>query len=184
MFTANGWMMYPINLPLSAPARCWIPFRLSDNRLSNSLSQHQSNSQAELSKPTREDFRISKRKRTINLSEHAPIYQSSLQCDVCIPNHVVTRSVTKRRASPHWKNFLPPEKMSWTYYMNKHCIRTCYRCKIWVSLGKFYAPPWCPKLVTGLLVTVALWLLSVMPLSSVFSQSNFSGLTSILNRRN
>jgi len=110
MFTANGWMMYPINLPLSAPARCWIPFRLSDNRLSNSLSQHQSNSQAELSKPTREDFRISKRKRTINLSEHAPIYQSSLQCDVCIPNHVVTRSVTKRRASPHWKNFLPPEK--------------------------------------------------------------------------
>ena len=30
------------------------------------------------------------------------------ECDVCIPNHVVTRSVSKKRDSPHWKNFLPP----------------------------------------------------------------------------
>jgi len=43
-----------------------------------------------------------------------------------------------------------------------------------------YSSPWCPKLVTGLLVTVALCLLSVMPLISVFSQSNVSGLTSNL----
>jgi len=34
---------------LSAPACCWVPFRLSKHRLSNILSQHQSNSQAELS---------------------------------------------------------------------------------------------------------------------------------------
>jgi len=47
-----------------------------------------------------------------------------------------------------------------------------------------YSSPWCPKLVTGLLVTVALCLLSVMPLISVFSESNFSGLTSNCNRRN
>jgi len=46
------------------------------------------------------------------------------------------------------------------------------------------SPPWCPKLVTGLLVTVALWLLSVMPLNPVFSQSNFSGLSSNFNTRN
>jgi len=136
-------MIYPINLPLSAPARYWVPFRLSKHRLSNSLSQYQSNSQAKLSKPTRDDFSISKRKRTSNLSEYIPTYQSSLQCDVCIPNHIVTRSVTKRRASPHWKNFLPPENMSWTYCLhNLHnrCFHTCYRCKIWVSLRKSSLP--------------------------------------------
>jgi len=67
----------------------WAPFRLPKHRLSTSLSKHQSNSQAELSKPTREDFKISKRKRTRGLSEYIPIYQSSLQCDVCIRNHLV-----------------------------------------------------------------------------------------------
>jgi len=38
------------------------------------------------------------------------IYQSSLQCDFCIPYHLATRSVTKWRVWPHWKNFLAPEK--------------------------------------------------------------------------
>jgi len=146
--------MYPLNLPLSAlhaigyPSDCpnivcLIPF------------PNQSNSQAELSKPNR-DFKISKRKRTRSLSEYISMYQSSLQCDVCIPNHLVTRSVTGRRASPPRKNS-PPEKMSWTYCMHNHCFRICYRCKIWASLRKFF-PPRCPKLDTGLLVTVALWL--------------------------
>jgi len=63
-------MMYPFNLPLSAPACCWVPFRSTKHRLSNSLSQNQSNSQAELSEPTGEDFKISKRKRTRRLSEY------------------------------------------------------------------------------------------------------------------
>ena len=84
IFTADGWMMYPFNLPLSAPACCWVPFRLTKHCLSTSLSQLQSNSQAELSKPTREDFKISKRKRTRRLSEYIPRYQPSLQCNVCI----------------------------------------------------------------------------------------------------
>jgi len=44
--------MYPFNLPLSAHACCWVLFRLSKHRLYNTLSQHQSNSQAELSKST------------------------------------------------------------------------------------------------------------------------------------
>jgi len=88
IFTAHGWMMCPFNLPLSAPARCWVPFRLSKHCLSSSLSQHQSISQAELSKPTREDFKISKRKRTRSLSEYISMYQSSLQCDVCILHHL------------------------------------------------------------------------------------------------
>ena len=35
------------------------------------------NSQAELSKPTRQDFKISKTKRTRSLSEYIPIYQSA-----------------------------------------------------------------------------------------------------------
>jgi len=74
--------------------------------------------------------------------------------------------------------------MSWTYCVHKHSFRTCYRCKIWVSLRKLFAPTWCLKLVTGLLVTVFLTLLSVMPLRPVFSQSNFSGLTSNFNWRN
>ena len=69
-----------------------------------SLSKHQSNLQAELSKPTREDFKISKGKRTRRLSQYIPIYQSSLQCDVCIPNPLVTRPVTK--------DFVPLEKLS------------------------------------------------------------------------
>jgi len=69
--------------------------------------------------------------------------------------------------------------MSWAYCVHNHCFRTCCRCKI-RSPSENSLNLWCPKLVTGLLVTVALWLLSVMPLSSVFSQSNFSGLTSIL----
>jgi len=132
-------MMYPkwlddvSYLPLSAPARCWVPFRLSKQRLSNSLSQHQSNSQAELSKPTRKT-----NQKSFRIHIHIP---SSLQCDVCIPSHVLTRSVTKRRASPHWKKtFYPPEKMSWTYCMHDHCFRTCYRCTIWVSVRIFFAP--------------------------------------------
>ena len=176
--------MYPFNLPLLALACCWVPFRLCKHRLSNILSQHQSNSQAELSKPTRENFKISKRTRTRSLSEYIPIYQSSLQCDVCIPSHLATMSVTKGRASTRLKNFLPFWKMSWTYPMHNHCFHACYRCKIWASLRKLFASPWCPKLVTGLLVTVALWLLSALPLSSVFSQSHFSSLTSNFNRRN
>ena len=111
------------------------------------------------------------------------IYQSSLQCDFCIAIHLATRSVTKGRTWPPWKNFIPPEEMSWTYCTHNHCFRACYQCKIWVFLRKFF-PPWCPKLVRDLLVTVALWLLSVMPLSSVFLQSNFSGLTLNFSRRN
>jgi len=75
IFTADGWMMYPFNLPLSAPACCWVPFRLCKHRLSNILSQHQSNSQAELSKSTREDFKISKRTRPRSLSEYIPTYK-------------------------------------------------------------------------------------------------------------
>ena len=84
-----------------------------------------SNSQAELSKPTREDLKISKRKQIRSLSEYIPTYQSSLQCHFRIPNHLVSRPATKWRASPLWKNFLPPEKMSRTYCMHNHCFR-CY----------------------------------------------------------
>ena len=57
-----------------------------------------------------EKIKISKRKRTRRLSEYIPIYQSSLQCDVCWPNHLMTRPVTKGRASPPWRNFLLPWK--------------------------------------------------------------------------
>jgi len=59
IFTADGLSVYPFNLPLSALACCWVPFRLSKHRLSSTLSQHQSNSQAGLSKSTREDVKIS-----------------------------------------------------------------------------------------------------------------------------
>jgi len=131
--------MYPSNLPLSAPACCWVPFLLSKHRLSNSLYQHQSNSQAKLSKPTGEDLKISKRKRTRSLSEYIPIYQFSLQYDFCITNHLVTRPVTTRGLRPPGKTF-SPEKMSWTYCMHNHCFRTWYWCKIWASHRKFFTP--------------------------------------------
>ena len=141
IFTADGWMMYPFNLPLSAIAFCWVHFRLSKHRLPNSRSKHQSNSQADLSKPTREDFKISKRKRTRSLSEYITTYQSSLQCDVCVPSRLVTISVAEGRTSPLWKNFLPFWKMSWIYCMHKHCFCACYRFKICASLRKLFAPP-------------------------------------------
>jgi len=136
--------MYFSNFPLSAPAWCWVPFRLPKHRLSNIHYRHQSNSQAKLSKPTREDFKISKRKRTRTLSEFIPIYQYSLQCDFCITNLLVTRPVTKGGLHPLGKTF-SPEKFSWTYCMHNHCFRTCYRCKIWASLRKFFAPPGVPS---------------------------------------
>jgi len=132
--------MYPFHLPLSTPEYYWVPFRLSKHHLSNTLSQHQSNSQTELSKPIREDFKISKRKQTISLSEYIPIYQSSLQCDFCKPNHLVTRPVSKGGLRPHGKTFSSPEKTSWAYCMHNRCFRTCYRRKIWASLRTFIAP--------------------------------------------
>jgi len=175
--------MYPFNLPLSAPACYCVPFRLSKHRFSNTLSQHQSNSQAELSKPTREDLKISKRKQTRSLSEYIPIYQSSLQCDFCIPNHLVSRPVSKGGLRLHGKTFSSPEKCL-GYIV---CINIVFVHAIDVKFGppsENSSPLWCPKLVTGLLVADALWLLLVMSLSSVFSHSNFPGSNSNFYRRN
>ena len=48
-------------------------------------------------------------------TEFIPIYQSSLQCDFYILNHLVTtltRPVTKGRLRPPWENFLPFWKTS------------------------------------------------------------------------
>jgi len=126
IFTADGRRTYSFNLPLSDPACYWVPFRLSKHRLSNTLSQRQLNSQAEFSKPTRDDFMISKRKQTKSHSEYIRIYQSSLQCDFCIPNHLVTRPVSKGRLRLHGKTFSTHEKMSWAYCMHNHCFRTCH----------------------------------------------------------
>jgi len=143
IFTVDGWMMYTFNLPLSARAYCWVPFRLSIHRLYSSLSQHESNIPKQVYPSQLEKTSMyPKRKRTRCLSEYIHIYQSSLYiCDVCIPNHLVTRSVTKGRDSPPWKNVLPPEKMTWIYCMHNYCFRTCYRCEIWASHRKSFAPP-------------------------------------------
>ena len=183
--------MYPFNLPLSAPACCWVSFRLSKYRLSNSLSQHQTPKQNYSSQLEKISIYPKENEPEVFLHTYLQ-YQSCLQCHFCIPNHLVTRPAIKRRAWPLWKNFFPPEKMSWTYCMHNHCFRCYMLCNallrdINVKFGpasENCSSPWCPKLVTGLLVTVALWLLPVMPLISVFSQSNFSGLTSNFNRRN
>ena len=182
--------MYPFNFPFQPLDAVGYPFDCPN--IVCLIPFPASNSQAELSKSIREDFNISKWTRTRRLSPYIHTYQSSLQCHFCIPNHLVTRPAIKRRASPLWKNFFPPEKMSWTYCMHNHCFRCYMLCNallrdINVKFGppsENCSSPWCPKLVTGLLVTVALWLLSVMPLISFFSQSNFSGLTSNFNRRN
>jgi len=118
--------------PLVSPC-ILVPYRLSKHHLSNTLSQHQSHFQAELFKPTREYFKLSKRRRTSSLSEYIPIYQSSLQCDFCIPTSGdQTRNYGEDFAP--MENFLPPEKMSWAYCMHNHCFRTCYQYKIWAYL--------------------------------------------------
>jgi len=83
------------------------------------------------------------------------IYQSSLQCDVCIPNNLATRSVTKGRASPPGKTFSPLKKCLGHIV----CITIAFVHAIDVkfeSPSENSYPPPCPKLVTGLLVTVAL----------------------------
>jgi len=104
------------------------------------LSQDQSNSQVQLSKPNREDFKISKRKQSRSLSEYIHIYQSNLQCDFCIPSHLVARPVSRGGLRTPGKTFSPQEKISWTYCMHNHCFRRCYQCKIWASLRKLFIP--------------------------------------------
>jgi len=139
-----------------APACCWLPFQLSKHRLSNSLYQHQSNSQAQLSNLTREDFKRFKRKSIRSLSECIPMYQSSLQCDFCIPNHLVTRPVTQGRASPPLEKLSPPLRKCLGHIV---CLTIVFvhaiDVKFWTP-SENSSPLWCPKLVTGLLVTVAL----------------------------
>ena len=72
---------------------------------------------------------------------------------------IVTRSVTKRRASPHWKKLSPPLKKCLGHI---DCITIVFVRAIDVKFGspsENSSPPpcpWCPKLVTGLQVTVAL----------------------------
>ena len=142
--------MYPFNLPLSAPACCWYPFDCPKHRLSNTLSQNQSNSQAEASKPTREDLKISKRKRTRSLPEQIPLYQSSLQCDFCIPDHLVTRPVNNERVSPLEK-LSPSLKKCLGHTV---CITIVFVHAINVKFGSPSENSWPPlvsKLVTGLL---------------------------------
>jgi len=113
--------LHPVGYPFDCPnIVCPIHFPNVNRTPTQNSSQLE-----KISKPTREDFKVSKRKRTRSLSEYISIYQSSLQYDFYIPNHLVTRPATKGRASPLWKNFLPPEKMSWTYCMHNHCFR-CY----------------------------------------------------------
>jgi len=115
--------MYPFNFPFQPLDAVGYPFDCPN--IVCLIPFPASNSQAELSKSIREDFNISKWTRTRRLSPYIHTYQSSLQCHFCIPNHLVTRPAIKRRASPLWKNFFPPEKMSWTYCMHNHCFR-CY----------------------------------------------------------
>jgi len=149
----GGWCILSIS-PCQSLHAVWYHFDCP-NIVCLIAFPNQSNSQAELSKPNR-DFKISKRKRTRSLSEYISICQYSLQGDVCIPNHLVTRSVTKGRASPPRKNFLPPCKMSWTYCMHNHCFRICYQCKTWASLRQFFSPPGVQSWIRVCWVTVAL----------------------------
>ena len=106
-----------------------------------------------------------------------------INVDFCIPNHLVTRSVTKGRDSLPWQNFLSPENMSWTYCMYNHCFRTCYRCKIRTSVRKFFTPLVSQAgygsagdccLVTSVSYATQLSIFTI----------KFSGLTSNFNRRN
>jgi len=60
--------------PLVSPCMLSGTLSTAKHRFSNSLSQHQSNSQTELSKPITSDFKISKRKRTRILPEYIPKY--------------------------------------------------------------------------------------------------------------
>jgi len=68
--------------------------------------------------------------------------------------------------------------------MRNHCLRTCYRCKIWAYLRKFFAPPGIPNYGYGsageccLMTTVSFATpLSLFPIK-------FLRLTSNFNRRN
>jgi len=117
--------MYPLILPLSAPAYCWVPFDCP-----NIVCQ------AELSKPSREDFKISKRTRTRSLSEYIPICQSSLQCDFCTPNHLATRPVTKGRVSSPGKTLKSQWNLILAYLqhskaMDKHANKKLFEWNVY-----------------------------------------------------
>jgi len=75
-------------------------------------------------------FRFHKKRTASTVSASTslmPMCQSSLQYDFCMPNHLVTRPVTKGRASPLWKNFLPPEKcLGHTVCITIVFVVTCY----------------------------------------------------------
>ena len=116
--------MYPFNLPLSAPACCWVPFRLSKYRWSNGLPQHQTPKQNYPSQLEKISIYPKENEPEVFLNTYP---HTSLACSVISAYLIilVTRPAIKRRASPLWKNFFPPEKMSWTYCMHNHCFR-CY----------------------------------------------------------
>jgi len=87
----------------------------------------------------------------------------------------------RRRPRPPGKTFSPTEKMSWTYCMRNHCLRTCYRCKIWAYLRKFFAPPGIPNYGYGsageccLMTTVSFATqLSLFPIKFLRLTSNFN----------
>ena len=65
--------------------------------------------------------------------------------------------------------------------MGGGCILSISRC---FPLDRYSSSLQCNFCIPNRLGTVVLWLLSVMPLSSVFSQSKFSGLKSDFNRWN
>jgi len=138
--------MYPFSLPLSAPACCWVAFRLSKHRLSNRLLFPSNINQIPKQNYPSQLEKISRYPKEnepevfLNTYPYTYPYQSSPQCDFCVLNHLVSRPATKGRASPPWKTFSPPEKMSGTCCMHNHCFRTCHRCKIWASLRTFFVP--------------------------------------------
>jgi len=97
--------------------------------------------------------RYPKKKQTKSISEYMPTYQSSLQCDFCMPNHLVTRPVTEF-CSPG-KAFFPREKCLGHIV----CITIVFVHAFDVNFvppSEISSTPWCPNLVTCLPVTVAL----------------------------
>jgi len=112
IFTADGCRICPLNLPLSAPACCWVPFRLSKYRLSNSLSKHYINQTSKQNYPSQLE-KISRYPKEDEPNVFLNTYPyTNLAYNVMSAYliHLVTRPVTKGRTSPLWRNFLLPWK--------------------------------------------------------------------------
>ena len=161
IFTADGWRMYPFSLPLSAPACCWVAFRLSKHRLSNRLLFPSNINQIPKQNYPSQLEKISRYQKKTN--QKSFWIHTHIHTHTDLARNVISAYLIIWWAGPQLRGGLrPPGKLSpllkkcLGYVV---CITIVFVHAIDVKFGppsEHSSSPYCPKLVTGLLVTVSL----------------------------